>query len=47
MPGGIHFDIPADNPEKMAKFYQDVFGWKINKWEGPMDYLVRNDRLPG
>jgi predicted enzyme related to lactoylglutathione lyase len=25
----IHFEIPADDVEKMKKFYSDVFGWKI------------------
>lgn len=29
MPRVVHFEIPADNPEKVAKFYTDVFGWKV------------------
>jgi predicted enzyme related to lactoylglutathione lyase len=29
-----HFEIQADEPERCAKFYQEVFGWKITKWEG-------------
>ena len=35
-----HFDIAADDPERAMKFYTDVFGWKIEKWEGPMDYWL-------
>lgn len=35
-----HFEIPADDPERARKFYQDVFGWKIEKWEGPTDYWL-------
>jgi predicted enzyme related to lactoylglutathione lyase len=31
----VHFEIPADNPERAAKFYRDLFGWTINKWENP------------
>lgn len=27
----IHFEIPADNPERTIKFYKEVFGWKIDK----------------
>jgi uncharacterized protein len=27
----IHFEIPADNVEKIKKFYVDLFGWKITK----------------
>jgi predicted enzyme related to lactoylglutathione lyase len=36
----VHFEIPADHPERAAKFYTKVFGWKINKWEGGMDYWL-------
>jgi uncharacterized protein len=36
----IHFEIPAEEPERAAKFYKDVFGWKIEKWEGPFDYWL-------
>ncbi|HMK53919.1 MAG TPA: VOC family protein [Methanobacteriaceae archaeon] len=36
----IHFEIPADDPERAAKFYEDVFGWKITKWDGPFDYWL-------
>ena len=31
----VHFEIPADNPERAAKFYRELFGWKIDKWENP------------
>jgi predicted enzyme related to lactoylglutathione lyase len=31
----VHFEIPADNPERAAKFYREMFGWKINRWENP------------
>jgi predicted enzyme related to lactoylglutathione lyase len=34
----VHFEIPASNPEKVGKFYSGLFGWKINKMPGPMDY---------
>jgi hypothetical protein len=27
----IHFEIPANDVEKMKKFYSDLFGWKIEK----------------
>jgi hypothetical protein len=36
----VHFEIPADDPVRAAKFYEDVFGWKIEKWEGPFDYWL-------
>jgi hypothetical protein len=35
-----HFEISVDDPERAIKFYADAFGWKIKKWEGPMDYWL-------
>ena len=35
-----HFEIYVDDPERSTKFYSDVFGWKIEKWEGPIDYWL-------
>ena len=35
-----HFELATDDLEKTAKFYRDVFGWKIEKWEGPIDYWL-------
>lgn len=40
MPRVVHFEITADEPDRAVKFYEDVFGWKINKWEGPIDYWL-------
>jgi predicted enzyme related to lactoylglutathione lyase len=36
----VHFEIPVDDPDRAAKFYQEVFGWQIEKWEGPTDYWL-------
>lgn len=27
----VHFEMPADNPEKLSEFYKSLFGWKIEK----------------
>lgn len=41
MPRPIHFEIPADDPDRAAAFYRDVFGWKFEKWDGgPMPYWL-------
>ena len=40
MPRVIHFEIPADDPERALRFYAEVFGWKTQKWEGPMPYWL-------
>jgi predicted enzyme related to lactoylglutathione lyase len=36
----VHFEIGADDPGRVVKFYEDVFGWKIHNWEGPIDYWL-------
>jgi predicted enzyme related to lactoylglutathione lyase len=40
LPRVIHFEIEADKPEQLAQFYEQVFGWKLEKWVGPMDYWM-------
>jgi predicted enzyme related to lactoylglutathione lyase len=30
----VHFEIHATEPEKLADFYRNVFGWEITKYEG-------------
>ena len=40
MPRVVHFEIPADEPERASKFYKDVFNWDIQKWDGPEDYWL-------
>jgi uncharacterized protein len=46
----IHFEIPADDLERAANFYRKAFGWKIEKWPGPMEYWMvatGTDGTPG
>lgn len=33
----VHFEIPYDDQSRAQKFYEDVFGWQINKFP-EMDY---------
>jgi len=40
MPRPVHFEIPADNPQRAIDFYSNVFGWQFTKWDGPMDYWL-------
>ena len=35
-----HFELASNDLEKTAAFYRDVFGWEIQKWEGPVDYWL-------
>ena len=32
-----HFEIPADDPVRAKKFYEDMFGWEIKHYP-EMDY---------
>ncbi len=49
----IHFEIQADDPERAKSFYENAFGWKIEKWSGEsvgMDYWMLTtgpDGVPG
>jgi predicted enzyme related to lactoylglutathione lyase len=43
----IHFEIPAADPDRAAAFYKKAFGWKIEKWPGPMDYWMVNTGVEG
>jgi|LSQX01.2.fsa_nt_gb predicted enzyme related to lactoylglutathione lyase len=44
----IHFELVADNPEGLADFYRKLFDWKIEKFEGGMDYWnIDTGSMPG
>jgi uncharacterized protein len=39
--GVAHFEIPADDPEKLVEFYKSLFGWNIQKFDmGGMAYYM-------
>jgi predicted enzyme related to lactoylglutathione lyase len=47
MPRVVHFEIPAADPERAAAFYKKAFGWKIEKWPGPVEYWMVNTGAEG
>ena len=50
MPRVTHFEIYTDDPESIRPFYQEVFGWKFQKFDGPFDYWLittGDDKEPG
>ena len=50
MPRVVHFEIHAGDPERAVKFYQTLFGWNFQKWDGPMEYwmvITGPDDQPG
>ena len=44
MPTIVHFEIPSDDIERSKKFYNELFGWNIEKFpglsEGMEDWLI-------
>jgi predicted enzyme related to lactoylglutathione lyase len=44
-----HFEIHAGNPERAAAFYTAVFGWRFQKWDGPVPYwlITTGTEAPG
>jgi hypothetical protein len=50
MPRVVHFEIHADGVQRAVKFYGDLFGWKIEGWDGPVEYWMIStgkDQEPG
>ena len=44
----VHFEIHAANPDRAIAFYQAVFGWTFQKWDGPTPYwVIRTGDGPG
>ena len=40
MPRVVHFEIPADNPERAQQFYGEIFGWQFQKFGDHPYWLV-------
>jgi predicted enzyme related to lactoylglutathione lyase len=36
----VHFEIPAKNLEKLKSFYSELFGWRIYRDPGPVEYWM-------
>lgn len=52
MPRPIHFELYADDPERAAKFYADIFDWSVEQWQGetgPVYWLLTTgaESVPG
>ena len=49
MPKIVHFEIPADDPQRASAFYRDALGWEISRFGDQPYWLVRagDDSEPG
>lgn len=43
----VHFDVPADEPERAKKFYGDLFGWKFNSIPGMDFHFIETSSADG
>ncbi len=44
----VHFEIPAADTARARSFYNGLFGWDYEAWEGPMEYhTISNTSDPG
>jgi len=39
----IHFEIHATDPQELAKFYTDVFGWSVEEWKPPEGITLKDE----
>jgi uncharacterized protein len=40
MPRVVHFEIQGSDPEALARFYSELFGWKFNRWGDAPYWLI-------
>jgi predicted enzyme related to lactoylglutathione lyase len=40
MPRVVHFEVHADDTNRASDFYNRVFGWRFDKWDGPEEYFL-------
>jgi len=44
----VHFEMPYDNRDRIAKFYSTVFGWELKMYGEEMgNYVVATTAKPG
>ncbi len=42
----VHFEIHAEDLARARPFYETVFGWQFQQWEGPAEYyLITTGRI--
>jgi hypothetical protein len=42
----VHFEISVDDAARAARFYEQAFGWQIERWQGPIDYWLVSTGAP-
>ena len=50
MPRLVHFEMNVKDVHKTIAFYKKIFGWKFEKWDGPIEYwliMTGDENEPG
>lgn len=47
MPRPVHFEIHATNPDETKTFYENVFGWQIDRWGDAPYWIITTGTGPG
>lgn len=42
----VHYELPATDAERAIKFYEDVFGWRIEQYPGIDYWLITTGEDP-
>lgn len=40
----VHFEIGAEDPEKLSEFYKKALGWEVNQWADSGYWMVGNEK---
>lgn len=43
----VHFEFHAVDPAKSLHFFEKIFGWKLSKFDGPVEYWLAQTTEPG
>ncbi len=45
----VHFEFNSPDADKSQAYFEKLFDWKFNKWDGPMDYRLcqTGENAPG
>jgi predicted enzyme related to lactoylglutathione lyase len=43
----VHFEFPAGDSARAKGFWNGLFGWKFQEWEGPVEYHMLDGAEPG
>ncbi len=43
----VHFELPSTDMATSRRFYENVYGWKLTKYDAPVDYWLITTGAPG